>query len=78
MEPMPQRHTGPVTREHVRAHATAQADDPMTLGEVVHEEFNADAESGGFAFRPRRHALHLRRRRGAELGGGSGVADRSE
>ena len=47
---MATRFTGDVTRENIRAYALATAEDPATVGEVIHEAFNADHSSGGFAF----------------------------
>ena len=41
---------GPVTRAKVRALASDWADDPATVVEVVHAGFNADPQSGGYAF----------------------------
>mgnify|MGYP003508649752 FL=1 len=47
---MATRFTGDVTRAGVLAYALATAEDPSTVGEVIHEAFNADHSSGGFAF----------------------------
>ena len=41
---------GPVTRASVESLAADWAHEPSTVVEVVHAGFNADEDSGGYAF----------------------------